>query len=92
MPDMTIEIMQVCSARSRIVRGNIGGYEQSLDPHGRSSCTCRSFKYRKSGWCKHLGELDRQVCSYFEQVDGPPEADGVCPQCGGPTEFVRVAV
>jgi len=92
MPDLTIEIMQICAARSRTVRGNIRGYEQALHPDGYQSCTCPAWKYSKGETCKHVRQLDAETCSYFEQIDGPPKTDGVCPHCGGPTEYVRVAV
>lgn len=53
-------------------------------------CQCTGFLRR--GRCRHQAEAARLFCGYLEQVDGPPETDGVCPKCGAPTEKVMVAV
>ena len=87
MPDLTIVIMQQCKGQ-RVF--NIGGYTQTGIGTEQPTCTCKGYKYKKM--CKHIGEAQDRLCSYHEQIHGEPEEDGICPFCGGPTEYVRVGV
>jgi len=95
MPDLTIEVMSMCSSLEHGEYGNVGGYTQYIH-HGHNdyTCTCKAFKYRKNRdmMCKHLREFDSSLCHYHELVDGPPDVEGVCPKCGKPTVYVRVGV
>ena len=97
MPDLTIEYMQQCASTVDGSTFHIGGYEQHLSPAmGYDTCTCKAYKFSKGDifdkTCKHIKEAREQLCTYHEQIDGPPEVDGVCPKCGGPTTVVRVGV
>jgi len=95
MPDLTIEVMQMCERLAMPVVGNINGYEQIINRESDFwSCTCPAFLFRKNkdNICKHLRQLDAKMCHYHEQVDGPPEVDGTCPKCGGKTVYINVGV
>lgn len=96
MPDLTIEIMQQCKAGLDGKHFQINGYDQFIarNEHTTASCTCKAFQFSTSfpKWCKHLEEAANSLCDYHQQIDGPPETDRVCPKCGGPTEYVKVAV
>lgn len=43
------------------------------------------------GWCKHLEEIHKTVCSWQEgaEIQSIP---GVCPRCGGPTTEAPILV
>jgi len=90
MIDLTITIMQQCS--NSLKHCEIGGYQQTVaySERDQNTCTCKGYQFRKH--CKHIDEAMTQLCNYHEQVDGPPDIDGVCPKCGAPTDYVRVAV
>jgi len=96
MPDLTIEVMQMCIDLQGTQYARLGGYTQTIDREfDIYHCTCPSYKYRKrenGAMCKHLREFEERLCSYHELADGPPEEDGVCPRCGKPTVYVRVGV
>lgn len=95
MPDLTIEIMSMCSDLDTTHVFHINGYTQEFVP-GRidPTCTCPAYVFSKNWnkWCKHLEEAEKLICTYHQQFDGPPEQEGVCPKCGKPTIYVRVAV
>lgn len=58
------------------------------------SCNCPSFKYRHR--CRHIEEAKQLRCTWGAEAfcgSRPiPNPDGSCPQCGGPTRPIRVAV
>jgi len=95
MPDLTIEVYPMCASLSREVQYQIGGYVQTLY-HGvyqmNDHCTCPAHKYHRNKVCKHLQEAYNQECGWHGAYDEPQIEDGVCPRCGGPTEYVRVGV
>lgn len=99
MPDFTIVMMAQCRAGLWGRFFDFSGYQQhiSFDERTVATCTCPSYKFstRTPKWCKHLAAAQKQLCNYHEQIDGPPkEVNGekVCPKCGGPIEYVRVAI
>jgi hypothetical protein len=58
------------------------------------TCDCKGFKYRAT--CRHVIEAQAKRCNWgagaFSGSPSTPNADGTCPECGGPTQSVRVAV
>lgn len=52
-------------------------------------CDCKGFKYRKT--CRHIKEAEGQRCGWNQNFEeyGPIEK---CPDCGGPTEVVKVGI
>jgi len=94
MPDLTIVVMSMCSDLERDHTFHIKGYTQEFNSRFmQPTCTCPAYKFSKEPkWCKHLEEAQHLICHYHEQFDGPPEVEGICPQCGKPTVYVRVGV
>jgi hypothetical protein len=97
MPDLTIEIMQQCAHLEYEVipvQGSHGTYSVTFEASERTgelvSCTCPGFKFRRD--CKHIAEAAKKHCTWHELYGEAQEQDGVCPECGGPTRSVRVAV
>lgn len=91
--ELSIVTMQQCS--NTLKHCEVGGYQQTVaySERDQNHCTCKGFQFSK--WpkhCKHIDEAMKQLCNYHEQVEGPPEVDGVCPTCGEDTEYVRVGV
>ena len=94
MPDLTIELHEMCESLSRVKTYHISKYEQTLY-HGAQmddTCTCPAYTYSKSKTCKHLKQAYEQECGWHGAYDEPQETPGICPRCGGPTIVVRVAV
>ena len=87
MPDLTIVTMQKCKQNKRY---SIGGYKQVYISGFEFYCSCKGYKFRKK--CKHLSQIETNLCHYHEQIDGSPEIDGICPLCGNKTEYVKVGV
>lgn len=58
------------------------------------SCSCPAFIYR--GECKHIAEAKDFRCGWgSEALAGSPcepNEDGTCPNCGGETVVVQIAV
>lgn len=94
MPDMTIEIYPMCASLQEVVVKNVGGYKQTLYNGAPldDECTCPAYKYSRDRDCKHLREARMQLCGWHGAYDEPAENEDVCPSCGGPTVYVRVAV
>jgi hypothetical protein len=65
-------------------------------------CTCPAFRYSggrgftgvsgHTGTCKHIAAMRPRHCDWHELTGKAIEQDGTCPECGGPTQYVRVAV
>jgi hypothetical protein len=98
MPDLTI--MQQCASLAHqafAVRGSTGRvytvtFETSEQTGPTATCTCAAFKYSNGKACKHIRAAQPRHCTWH-QMDGKAiQEDGVCPVCGGPTQYVRVAV
>lgn len=56
------------------------------------TCTCEGYKFRKN--CKHITQVENLRCGWNQELEPTLNAntDGSCPQCGGPTSVVRIAV
>ena len=97
MPDLTIEIMAMCSSLERQTIYHIGEYTQTLY-HGTQmddECTCPAYKFAKKDnkTCKHLKQAYEQECGWHQQYSEETQTEeGKCPRCGGSTVYVRVAV
>ncbi len=85
MPDFTIKIMQQCTSGER---AEVGGYYQDEIPTEHPTCTCKGYQYHHN--CKHITEAKTLRCQYHELTHGAPSKDGVCPECGTKTKYVRV--
>jgi hypothetical protein len=59
-------------------------------------CTCENFHhvhYHRGTDCKHIASMKNQKCTWNSACDpGIVVDDGKCPECGGPLEYVQVAV
>ena len=99
MPELYIVTMSQCENGFRGQNHKTGenGKYDTFFGHGTfPHCTCPAFKYSKGDmWektCKHIEAVKAETCDYHELVDGRPEVEGICPKCGGPTEYVKVGV
>ena len=88
MSDLTIVIIQQCRNENSIFK--FGGYTQTGIGTEQPTCTCKGYKYKRM--CKHIREAQDRLCQYHEQIHGKPRVDGICPFCGGSTEYVKVGV
>lgn len=108
MPDFTVHTAPTCRSVREWVRmvpsDSIPGTTYRVEygetfrldaPMQRDySCTCPA--YVKTGgkrYCKHINAVRKDRClwnSHFEPQ--PMPAGGVCPDCGGPLVFEKVAV
>ena len=92
MPDFTYETHQQCTAAKEIV---VGKYVVHLG-NNVEACTCPAFKFGKGKPCKHINQVKEQACfwhSMFGSLQSEEQNKNmVCPDCGGQTEYVRVAV
>ena len=97
MPDFTIEIMQQCQSLDphQHPGWTVGGYRRSISPVTYEiECTCKGYQFRHK--CKHAAEVERNRCTWHQnygaaQTDEQAESM-TCPECGGPTMYVKVAV
>lgn len=95
MSDFTIEYHQQCSKSTPHAQFSVRGYSQFWDMMGGLQCTCKGFQFRKT--CKHVREIEDNLCSWHSAWSDKvqteeQEQNHVCPECGGSTETVRVAV
>lgn len=104
MPDFTLETYAQCKSASFFM-AEVGGYEQTLGGERHwPYCTCPAFKFRKTGStrfggrqvpkpCKHIVEAEKLRCGWHEAHSDEVQTEkGVCPRCGGPTEYIQMAV
>ena len=63
------------------------------------TCTCPAFKFRKKGEsvCKHIKDARAHRCAWNCEADpcnraGHTKGANCCPDCGGSTEVVKVAI
>ena len=94
MTDFTIEVHQICRDASEKAMWSVGNYQQWVQ-NAEIHCSCKGFKFRKT--CKHLNEIEKETrCDWYGFLDEvqteEQEKNQICPRCGGPTEFIRVAV
>lgn len=79
------------------IEGSTGkDYVVTFD-RGEWHCPCKGFKYSKDQNCRHVIAAKHVKCTHgFDAVSGSPSndwtEDGKCPECGGPTTGIRVAV
>lgn len=102
MPDFTIEDHVQCAGMRATFHE--GGYEQTsvFEERMWPTCTCKAYQFARRTinfggqmvpqFCKHILAVHQTACQYHSIIDGPPAVEGVCPNCGGPLENVRVAV
>ncbi len=69
-----------------IVRWGSWGHKDDDCSHGWS-CTCKRYKYSKSGTCKHIEGVKTERCGWSEYMDGGEAEQDVtgrvsCPKCG----------
>lgn len=73
-------------------------YNVNFESRDGWSCTCPAYKFSKNGSCKHIEMTKPLKCNHgWEAAAGSPVDDWVgdeylCPECGGPSTGVRVAV
>jgi hypothetical protein len=96
VPDLTFETARVCaSMESYKATWHEGGYDQHLNHEYEVECSCAGYKYRRT--CKHSRAVEESRCTWHsmysdESQTVEQEANQVCPVCGGPTIYARVAV
>lgn len=104
MPDLTIETRTVCKSnvfwQTQVEgsRGDIYTVFWGLNGPGAQyqygwHCDCASWKYRQS--CRHVTAAELERCKAGEDAfaGGPGLGDvDKCPACGGPVEYIKVAV
>ena len=69
-----------------IVRWGSWGHKDDSCSHGWA-CTCVSYKYSKSGTCKHIESVKDQRCGWMEYTGEEAVEQDVtgavsCPKCG----------
>ncbi len=101
---MHVEVMQECASISGPLTTHAGEYDQTdmFSERHWPQCSCPAFKFTRATVmfggilskppCKHILQSELEVCGWHEQLHGSPEEAGTCPRCGGPTNYVRVAV
>lgn len=103
MGDLTVVIMAQCKSCSETT-ANVNGYEQT----GLGSeltwprCTCPAYKFSKATInfggrlvkpaCKHINQAMREKCGWHQLTGVSQIEEGICPECGGETEYIRVGV
>lgn len=105
MPDLTIEIWDMCASVDGPAATCIGGYEQTglFDERTYPECTCKAYQFGKRTEqfggrlfpkrCKHIKQAEEEACGWHALYsDEHQTQEGVCPRCGGETIKVRVAV
>lgn len=63
-------------------------------------CSCPAYKYQKMGktkkMCKHIKKVKDQFCGWHsmwgKSQTEEEKKNNICPECGGKTETVQVAV
>jgi hypothetical protein len=102
MPDFTVEVAPICQSNKDWERSYPSSDGKSsyrvrfgYSPHGRYqydwSCECVGFRTRKQ--CKHVEAAKKDRCAWNWELEPRPMPENrVCPDCGGPLDFVRVAV
>jgi len=103
MPELDIIPMQYCKSghefQSWKVKSSNGTkmYEVCYRPYKPDvpfTCTCIGFRVRKD--CKHIKEKWHEVCFWselhFKQQTDEQAEQMICPECGGPTIWIRTGV
>jgi hypothetical protein len=107
MPDLTIEVAYTCCTNTHWETEVIGSkgdpYRVSYGPTPGGpyqygwSCECKAFQYGGGEPCKHIRQVKDERCGWNEEMDPGCSPDGgadgpMCPRCGGPVDYMRVAV
>lgn len=103
MPDFTIVTMEMCSDMDTH-SFSVGGYIQTgmFSEQHYPTCTCQAYKYGKRviffggryypATCKHIRQIQTEMCTWHEQWGISQIIPGICPECGKETVVVYVAV
>lgn len=102
--DMTVHSVATCASNkewSIILKGSSRDYQIRFGVSDRGhfqydwSCSCEAFIYGRD-YCKHIKRVagSELRCGWNEELDisAAPTPDGLCPDCGGPVIYERVAV
>ncbi len=106
MPDFMIQHVRTCKQNiffTTKIRGSKGKtYEVTFCEGTRGPyqygwrCECADFVYRKNDNCKHIQQAKEKKCCWGEDAfmgnNTEANPDGSCPECGGETQVIRVAV
>lgn len=100
MPDFTYHPRQQClTARETHVdiKGSTGKpyVLTRMDTSNTEvwECSCPAYMYSKAPkGCKHIKKYLANVCAWHEEYGIPQVEEGVCPECGLPTEGVMFAI
>ena len=105
MPDLTIEHIRTCKknlffeTKVQGSKGNVYTVTYCESPGGPYQygwfCTCPHNTYRRKE-CKHIKQVKATKCSWNWEAwmgnHAEANPDGTCPECGGETTAIRVAV
>ena len=85
---------------TKIVKGRTSNWVVTFDRYSHKnrgvqcdfSCDCPSYQYGKGKYCKHIEQVKGLHCGWHQQYHGGEAKDGKCPECGGETVVIKVAV
>lgn len=104
MTDFTFIQAVQCKQLSKVVADVDGYYVSGLgSERSYPQCNCPAYRFGKRTenfggrfypkFCKHIEKYYKESCDWHNQFSSEEQVeDGVCPKCGGPTEYVQFAV
>jgi hypothetical protein len=105
MPEFLEVPMRMCASIDGPMAVRVGDYEVTglFSERNWPACSCPGYTFAPRVVdfggrmvphpCKHIRLAQAQACGWHELTgERAPRADGLCPECGGPTVVVRVAV